>query len=97
MFITSTHHKHIALLICIGLLVVVPEKVCSITSSQVALRCCRKQQGSLSKSQRMLARLVTKELNTNVKAETVSSNTFDPNSSSKRRVRKGSNPIHNRS
>ncbi|TMW96337.1 hypothetical protein EJD97_007536 [Solanum chilense] len=72
------------LLICIGLLV-----VCSHSQQQNELR--------LSTSRRMLKGLVTEEeLNTGFKSAPVSK-TFDPNGSSKRKVRKGSDPIHNRS
>ncbi|OIT36892.1 hypothetical protein A4A49_66087 [Nicotiana attenuata] len=92
-----TSQKPFVLLICIGLLAVFPEKSSSITSSQLVLRWSSRQQELMSRSQRVLAGLVTKELNTtNVKPAAVSK-TFDPNRSSKRRVRKGSDPIHNRS
>lgn len=80
-------------LLIIGLLVVLPEKVSSLTSSH------SQQQNELrmSKSRRMLNGLVKEEeLNTGIKSAPVSK-TFDPNGSSKRKVRKGSDPIHNRS
>lgn len=84
--VSISHKSFVFLLICIGLLVVLPEKVSS-------------QQNELktSMSRRMLNGLVTKEeLNTGIKSTPVSK-TFDPNGSSKRKVRKGSDPIHNRS
>ncbi|CAN4081272.1 unnamed protein product [Withania somnifera] len=95
-FISS---KAFVLLIFIGLLEVFPEKVSSLTSSQFALRWSTQQQQNelmMSKTRRMLNGLVTKELNTGIKSAPVSE-TFDPNGSSKRKVRKGSDPIHNRS
>ncbi|CAN4124470.1 unnamed protein product [Withania somnifera] len=93
-------NKAFVLLICIWLLVVFPEKVSSLKSSQFALRWSTQQQQQnelmMSKSRRMLNGLVSKELNTGIKSAPVSK-TFDPNGSSKRTVRKGSDPIHNRS
>ncbi|KAE8666058.1 hypothetical protein F3Y22_tig00112517pilonHSYRG00030 [Hibiscus syriacus] len=46
--------------------------------------------------QRVLKAVDTKGMNTE-KKQTFGNNRFDPNRSSKRRVRRGSDPIHNRS
>ncbi|KAK4376680.1 hypothetical protein RND71_002976 [Anisodus tanguticus] len=91
-------NKPFVLLICIGLLVVLPEKVSSLTRSDFSLKWSTQQQNEqmMLKTRRMLNGLVKNELNNGIKSAPVSEN-FDPNGSSKRRVRKGSNPIHNRS
>ncbi|OIT21215.1 hypothetical protein A4A49_35323 [Nicotiana attenuata] len=90
------NNKPFVLLICIGLLAVIPEKVSSLTNADFALRWSAQQHELMSKIRRLLNGLVTNELNTSSKSAPVSEK-FDPNGSSKRRVRKGSNPIHNRS
>ncbi|CAN6550539.1 unnamed protein product [Malus baccata var. baccata] len=96
--ICSNHSVFILLLICIGFLVVQPDEVSALTSIRVALRQNRDQyhQGILPWNQRSLKAVTVEAMNTEKKNSTNTKNKFDLNQSSKRRVRRGSDPIHNR-
>ncbi|KAF8399478.1 hypothetical protein HHK36_015344 [Tetracentron sinense] len=82
------------LLICFGFLAVQPEKVSGLRSIDLVLR-WDKEHGLVPKHARILKAVAMEELNTEKKSAP-SPPTFDPNRSSKRRVRRGSDPIHNR-
>lgn len=87
------------ILICMGLLVSHLEKVSGIRGIEIALRWSREDRWLMEKNQQKLeaAGDDTKGgLNTKMRPATPSQNseTFQ---SSKRKVRKGSDPIHNRS
>lgn len=75
------------LLFCIGILASEPHKVCSLRSKDLALRSFRSLKGVVA----------TEDLNTKLDFAPAPSMTFDPDQSNKRAVRKGSDPIHNRS
>ncbi|CAK9136347.1 unnamed protein product [Ilex paraguariensis] len=92
--VCSTHRVFI-LLICIGILAIQLEKVSGLRSRDFVLRWSKEDHGRVLKNKRML-RAVVQDLNT-MKKQAPVNKTFDPNQSSKRRVRRGSDPIHNRS
>ncbi|XVF43117.1 hypothetical protein PTKIN_Ptkin02bG0014800 [Pterospermum kingtungense] len=75
-------------LIFFGLLAVQPDRVHGLRSIDLVLRHHHQQ--------RVLMAVDVKGMSTEVKPAPVNSS-FDPNQSSKRRVRRGSDPIHNRS
>ncbi|CAN6549163.1 hypothetical protein ACFX13_021348 [Malus domestica] len=95
--ICSNHGVFILLLICIGFLVVQPDEVFALTSIGAALRQNRDQDHRwiLPRNQRSLKAVTMEEMSTEKKNST-NTNNFDLNQSSKRRVRRGSDPIHNR-
>ncbi|CAK9174227.1 unnamed protein product [Ilex paraguariensis] len=72
-------------------------KVSGQSSIDFVLRWSKEDYGLVSTNQRMLQAVVSQDLiNTKTKQAPVNK-TFDPNKSSKRRVRRGWDPIHNRS
>ncbi|KAL9389088.1 hypothetical protein Peur_017693 [Populus x canadensis] len=83
------------LLICIGFIAVQPHKLYGLTSVEVILRHDRKAHGTLPYSQRSLKDVDMQGMDTKKSAQ--ANKTFDPSQTSKRRVRRGSDPIHNRS
>lgn len=83
------------LFICIGLLAFHEEKVCCLRSTDLAPRQSGEDHRVTIKNQRILKATVVKGFNTDKKPARVS-NKVDPNQSSKRKVGRGSNPIHNR-
>ncbi|KAL3501416.1 hypothetical protein ACH5RR_035865 [Cinchona calisaya] len=88
------------ILIYIGLLAVHPDNVCAIRNIGIVLRWNREGHSLiLHKNQRILKAAVMKgALNTEIKAPpAVNKKTDDPFQSSKRKVGRGSDPIHNRS
>ncbi|XP_024933981.3 CLAVATA3/ESR (CLE)-related protein 45 [Ziziphus jujuba] len=92
-----TSHRVLILLICIGFLVVQPDKVSGLRSIGIAIRETKKDHDLLlSKNQRILKAVNMEEINTTKNSKT-SDEKFDPNQSSKRKVRRGADPIHNRS
>ncbi|KAH7515943.1 hypothetical protein FEM48_Zijuj10G0081900 [Ziziphus jujuba var. spinosa] len=92
-----TSHRVLILLICIGFLVVQPDKVSGLRSIGIAIRETKKYHDLLlSKNQRILKAVNMEEINTTKNSKT-SDEKFDPNQSSKRKVRRGADPIHNRS
>ncbi|CAL8094693.1 unnamed protein product [Prunus armeniaca] len=92
-------HGVFVLLFCIGLfLVVQPGEVSALTSLGLALRENQDQyHGILPRRQRTLKAATMEEMSAEKKNSTNTNSNFDPNQSSKRRVRRGSDPIHNRS
>lgn len=93
----STSYRVLILLICIGFLVVQPDKVSGSRSIRIAIRETKQDHDVLQpKNQRILKAVDMEEINT-TKNSTISNEKFDPNQSSKRKVRRGADPIHNRS
>jgi len=88
-------HKTIILLFCIGLLAIKADKVCSLRKGTMILTQGRQDQQPVQNN-RILQEVSKQDLE--AKRKSASGNTkFDPEQSSKRRVRRGSDPIHNRS
>lgn len=96
------------LLICISFFTAQPSKGSNLRSIDLVLRWSREDDGPVLKYQRTLKAVemqpVNTEKQTNGMQEMNTENkhppvekAFDPNQSSQRRVRKGSDPIHNRS
>ena len=83
-------------LIFFGLLVVQPDKVSGLRSIDLVFRHSQEENGIATRNQRILKAVDMKGMSTEKKPAPVN-NTFDPNQSSKRRVRRGSDPIHNKS
>ncbi|KAK2969006.1 hypothetical protein RJ640_007871 [Escallonia rubra] len=69
--------------------------VSGLRSKELALRCSEEGHRLRPLRERVLEEVVTTDL-TAVNKPAVASKKFDPNQSSKRKVRKGSDPIHNR-
>ncbi|EOY01933.1 Clavata3/esr-related 45, putative [Theobroma cacao] len=85
-------------LILFGLLAVQPDKVSGLTTIDLVFRHSREENRIATRNQRILKAVDMKGMSTEKKPAAVPvNNTFDPNQSSKRRVRRGSDPIHNRS
>lgn len=82
------------LVICIGLLVVQP--VSGLRSIGLAIRWSKEDDRQVVTNQRLLKEVVKEEVNVEKKAATLNKK-LDPYQSSKRRVRRGADPIHNRS
>ncbi|KAF3621294.1 hypothetical protein BC332_09188 [Capsicum chinense] len=83
------------LVLCIGFLSIQPETASALRSIDLALRW---GEGNLSflRSSRILKAAVMQDLRTQLSIAPAPSMTFDPNQSNKRRVRRGSDPIHNK-
>ncbi|KAK9935150.1 hypothetical protein M0R45_022262 [Rubus argutus] len=82
-------HRVLILVICIGLLVFQPSEVSGLRNIGVVLR-------QNQEHHRILKAVAMEEMNTGNKNSANANKNFDPNHSSKRRVRRGSDPIHNR-
>lgn len=88
-------HKTFILLFCIGLLAIKADKVCCLRKGTVILTQGRQDQQPVQNN-RILQEVSKQDLE--AKRKSASGNKkFDPEQSSKRRVRRGSDPIHNRS
>ncbi|KAF9674450.1 hypothetical protein SADUNF_Sadunf10G0128500 [Salix dunnii] len=87
-------HRVLVLLICIGFIAVQPDKLYGLTSVEMILRHDQKAHGTLPHNQRSLKDVNLQGMGTTKPAQ--ANMTFDPSQTSKRRVRKGSDPIHNR-
>ncbi|KAL6969598.1 hypothetical protein U1Q18_029308 [Sarracenia purpurea var. burkii] len=84
------------LLICIGFFTVQPTKGSSLRSIDLVLRWSKEDYGpELKYQQRTLMAAEIQTRNTEKKRVSVNK-TLDPNKSSKRSIRRGSDPIHNR-
>ncbi|XVF09068.1 hypothetical protein REPUB_Repub07fG0059200 [Reevesia pubescens] len=83
------------LLACIGLLVLQPEMVSGLRSIDLALKW---DKGLLPfvQNSRILEAVAVDSFQTRQNLAPAPSMMFDPNQSNKRRVKKGSDPIHNR-
>ncbi|KAK4423738.1 hypothetical protein Salat_1956700 [Sesamum alatum] len=89
-------HRALTLFICVGLLALQPNEVSGLRSSDLALRQGRGDQPVMVMSHRVLLNAVgVNNLNSDKKPAPVNKK-FDSNQSSKRKVRRGSDPIHNR-
>ncbi|OIW04757.1 hypothetical protein TanjilG_08640 [Lupinus angustifolius] len=83
------------LLLFFGFLSVQQERVLGVTSSEIALRQSQENHRIMLQNQHT-HKATDKELLNTKKNSTNVNNAFDRNQSSKRRVRRGSDPIHNR-
>lgn len=91
----SSAYRVVILVIFVGFLAVQPEKVYALRSIDLALR-WHSGHVLFLKNSRILLAVATKELHTKPSLAPAPSIMVDPNQSSKRRVRRGSDPIHNR-
>ncbi|KAB2084230.1 hypothetical protein E1A91_A05G332300v1 [Gossypium mustelinum] len=90
--------RFLMFLICFGLLAVAPDKASGLISIDLVFRHGQgEDQIAIRTNQRILKAADMKGTRTEKKLPEVVNNTFDPNRSSKRRVRRGPDPIHNRS
>ncbi|RRT65101.1 hypothetical protein BHE74_00041705 [Ensete ventricosum] len=83
--------KLLLFLLCVVLLASEGEKVCGLRSVDHVLR--YGEEGGLAEKNR---RIILANVDAGKKSAAKSSSSFDSNSTSKRRVRRGSDPIHNR-
>ncbi|GKV28007.1 hypothetical protein SLE2022_290570 [Rubroshorea leprosula] len=83
------------LLLCIGFLVIQPDKVSGLRSITLALR-GDKELLEYVQNSRILTAVAMDSLDTRQGLAPAPSLVFDPSQSNKRQVRKGSDPIHNR-
>lgn len=83
------------LLLCIGFLALAPENTCALRSKDLALRWNKGQLPFLG-SMHIFKAVAQEDLQRKLDLAPAPSVTFDPNQSNKRRVRRGSDPIHNR-
>ncbi|KAL1365766.1 hypothetical protein HN51_037745 [Arachis hypogaea] len=88
---SSRIHILLVLVICIMLLSVQTEKVFGLRSLELTRRHGKEDHRFLHEDQHTTLKAKAKG-----KMNSANSNGFDPNQWSKRRVRKGSDPIHNR-
>ncbi|PQQ10203.1 hypothetical protein Pyn_16404 [Prunus yedoensis var. nudiflora] len=89
-------YRSAVLFVCIGFLALQPEKVSGLRSMDLALR-WDKGHMSFLKSLHLVEAVAVEDLQAKLSLAPAPSMTFDPNQSNKRKVRKGSDPIHNRS
>ncbi|KAG2702369.1 hypothetical protein I3760_06G085800 [Carya illinoinensis] len=89
-------HRGLILLICIGFLAIQPDKISGLRSIDLALKQGHEDCGIMARNPRVLESLAMEERNTE-KMSAHANKKFDANESSKRRVQRGSDPIHNRS
>ncbi|CAL5362217.1 hypothetical protein ACSBR2_041935 [Camellia fascicularis] len=82
-------------LVCIGFLSIQPERVSGLRSIDLALR-WDKGLPLFLRSARVLKDVGVEVMQIPPSLAPAPSKVFDPNQSSKRRVRRGSDPIHNR-
>lgn len=87
--------RGVILLVCIGLLALQPEEVSGLRSIDLALK-WDKVQSPFFKHLRVLKVVAVDDFHTKLNLAPAPSVMVDPNQSNKRRVRKGSDPIHNR-
>ncbi|KAI9174397.1 hypothetical protein LWI28_016684 [Acer negundo] len=87
--------KHLILLICVGFFALQIDKVSGLRSIDLVLR-WDKELLPFVPTSRTLKAVVLKDLQTNPGFAPAPSMALDPNQSNKRRVRRGSDPIHNR-
>ncbi|CDP20950.1 unnamed protein product [Coffea canephora] len=87
--------RMIILIVCIGSFCFQPEKVSGLRSIDLALRL---HEGELLflRSSRILNSVASEGLHVQLNLAPAPATMFDPNQSNKRRVRRGSDPIHNR-
>ncbi|OMP04794.1 hypothetical protein COLO4_09292 [Corchorus olitorius] len=92
----SVNRGFLLLLACISLLVLQPEMVSGLRSIDLALRWDKGLLPFVRNSRFLKADAAVDSLQTRPSLAPSPSMMFDPNQSDKRRVRKGSDPIHNR-
>lgn len=83
------------LLVCIGFLALQPGKVSGLRSMDLALR-WDKGHFSFLNSLHVVKAVSVEDLQAKLSLAPAPAMTFDPSQSNKRKVRKGSDPIHNR-
>ncbi|KAB5538536.1 hypothetical protein DKX38_016069 [Salix brachista] len=88
-------HRVLVLLICIGFIAVQPDKLHGLTSVEMILRHDQKAHGTPPHNQRSLKDVNWQGMGTKKSAQ--ANMTLDASQTSKRRARRGSDPIHNRS
>ncbi|KAJ4824207.1 hypothetical protein Tsubulata_013063 [Turnera subulata] len=88
-------HREVILLLCIFHFAVQTEKVSGLTSIDLALR-WNQRLLPFSHISRILKTVALDDLQPKAGLAPAPSMMFDPNQSDKRRVRRGSDPIHNR-
>ncbi|KAJ8760917.1 hypothetical protein K2173_021955 [Erythroxylum novogranatense] len=84
------------LLICIGSLALQPDRAYCLTNVDLVLRHSVNAQKTMAHRPRILQDKALQRMKAEKQA-TNSNKSFDPNQSSTRRVRRGADPIHNRS
>lgn len=84
------------LVLCIGFLCIETQKVSGIRSLDLALRWRKGDYLLFLRSSRVLEAVATEDLQVNMNLAPAPATMFDPNQSNKRRIRRGSDPIHNR-
>lgn len=82
-------HRGFIVLVCIGLLVFQTQTIAGLTGIDLAL-------SPFVKHSRILKAVAVDSLRSRKSLACAPSMVFDPNQSNKRRVKKGSDPIHNR-
>lgn len=93
-----TTHRVVILLICIGFLALQTNRVSCLRSIGITLRETTQVDDKVPLNQRMLKAVNMEEVNMKkMKNSTSLNDKFDPNQSSKRKVGRGADPIHNRS
>ncbi|KAL9664537.1 hypothetical protein QQ045_019941 [Rhodiola kirilowii] len=88
-------YRGLILLLCITFMLQ-PATVICLRNLDLVVSVHRENSSPIVRIQRFLKVLVTGDMNTKNKPAPIKRE-FDPNQSSKRRVRKGPDPIHNRS
>lgn len=91
----SLVYRGFILLVCIGFLSLQPQNVSGLRSIDLVLRWDKEVLPAV-RNTRILKAVPLKDLQMNPSLAPAPSLMFDPNQSNKRKVRKGSDPIHNR-
>lgn len=84
----------VVILVCIMFLSIRSEKVHALTSIDLALKW--REENSISRNLRLLESVSVRKMNSRFGLAPTPSMMFDPNQTNKRRVRRGSDPIHNK-
>lgn len=88
-------YREAILILCIGFLALQPVKVSGLVSKDLALRWSKMHLPFLT-DLHIFKDVALEDLQRKLSLAPAPSVTFDPNQSDKRRVRRGSDPIHNR-
>ena len=91
----SLVYRGFILLVCIGFLSLQPQNVSGLRSIDFVLRWDKEVLPAV-RNTRILKAVPLKDFQMNPSLAPAPSLMFDPNQSNKRKVRKGSDPIHNR-
>ena len=92
----SSTYKLFILLTCIGMLAVEPYMVYGFRNIDIEIRWKKANHGELPVNNRVLKEVSVEDLQAKPSPSSLHKK-LDPNQSSKRTVRRGSDPIHNRS